>query len=200
MAGGALDAVGLTLGELSIVVVFVAVSALGEREFFLEVTLQVAGLALHRLVFPHQRILRLGVIEVVIQAGVRNSLPATRVMARGARLVPETSLVRIGMAVVAFPERQTSVSGSAARIRSVALLALHLLVQTGQRITRFAVIKLSFCILPINEVMALEAILAESSFMEVFVTRSTGLRDPQEGLAEILHLDVRTLGGRNLFG
>src|SRR5215470_11477120 len=160
MAGGALDAVGLTLGELSVVVVFVAVRALGEREFFLEVALQVAGLALHRLVFPHQGILGLGVIEVVIQAGVRNSLPATRVMARGARLVSETSLVRIGMAVVAFPERQSSIPRCAARVRSMTLLAFHFLVEAGQRITSLAVIKLSLGIFPVDEVMTLEAILA----------------------------------------
>ena len=200
MARGTFDAVGLPLGELSVVIVFVAVSALGEREFFLEVALLVAGLAIHRLVLSHQWILRLRVIEIVIKAGVRNPLPAIGVVARGARLVPKAAFVRIGVAVVAFPERQTSVSGSAACIRSVALLALHLLVQAGQRITCLAVIKPSFRILPIDEVMALEAILAESSFVEVFVARSTSLRDPQESLAEILHLDVGTLGCRNLFG
>jgi len=65
---GAVDAVR-TLGELAIVLVFVAVRALGEGEFFLEVALQVASFAFDGLVFSRQRVLGLGVIEGIVESG-----------------------------------------------------------------------------------------------------------------------------------
>jgi len=46
----------------------------------------------------------------------------------------------------------------------------------------------------------LNAIWAETAFVKVLVARRAGLRDPEEGLAEILHLDSSPLGGRNLIG
>src|SRR5215469_13933133 len=121
-------------------------------------------------------------------------------MAGSASLVLETAFVRIGVAVVAFAERNAFVSGSALRVGRVALLALYFLVKTGQGVTGLAVIELTFRVLPVNEVVALNAIWAETPFVKVFVARGAGLRDPEESPAEILHLDGSPLGGRNLIG
>lgn len=48
--------------------------------------------------------------------------------------------------------------------------------------------------------MTLQAILAEPSFMEILVAGGTGLRDPEECLAQVLGFDVGALGRRNLLG
>src|SRR5579883_1516263 len=77
----------------------------------------------------------------------------------------------------------------------MALLALHLLVQAGQRIARLVVVELSGSVLPVDEVVALDAIRSEPSFMEVLVAGGAGLRDPQEGPAQVLHLDAGALRG-----
>jgi len=200
VARRALDSVRLPLGELSFVIVLMAVGALGKRQLLLEVAFEVARFAFHRLVFAHQRILGLGMVEVVVQTGVRYALPAARVMARGATLVLEAALVWIGVAVVALTERQASVSRGAACVRSVALFALHLLVQAGQRVTCLVVIELPFCIFPVDKVVALQAILPKAAIVKVLVARRAGLRNSQEGLTEILDLDIRPFGSGNAIG
>ena len=50
MTGSAFDSLG-TLGELAVVLVLVAVGALGEGEFLLEIAFKVTGLALDGLMF-----------------------------------------------------------------------------------------------------------------------------------------------------
>jgi len=82
----------------------------------------------------------------------------------------------------------------------VTLLALHLLVQAGQRITRLRVIELAGRIFPIDEVVALQTFLPESPFVEILVTRYARLRNTQESLAEIFLLNVRPLGRWYAFG
>jgi hypothetical protein len=62
------------------------------------------------------------------------------------------------------------------------------------------VIELSGGIFPGDEVVALQAILSETSFVKVFVARHACLRNPQKGLAEILLLYVRALGGGDFIG
>jgi hypothetical protein len=62
------------------------------------------------------------------------------------------------------------------------------------------VIELSGGIFPGDEVVALQAILSETSFVKVFVAGHACLRNPQEGLAEILLLYVRALGGGDFIG
>jgi len=64
---GAFDSLR-TLGELAVVLVLVAVRALGEGQFFLEIALQVTSFAFDGLVFPRQRVLGLGVIEGVVES------------------------------------------------------------------------------------------------------------------------------------
>jgi len=62
------------------------------------------------------------------------------------------------------------------------------------------VIELSGGIFPGDEVVALQAILSETSFVKVFVAGHACLRNPQEGLAQILLLYVRALGGGDFIG
>ena len=56
MAGGALDAVRFPFGELAIVLILVAVGALRERQFLLEIAFDVTSFALDRGVLTQQRI------------------------------------------------------------------------------------------------------------------------------------------------
>lgn len=199
MTGGALDAFW-PLCELAVVFVFMAVSALGEGKLFLKVAFEVTCFALDRLVFSHQRVLGLRVIEGVAQSRCRDTFPTACVMAGGASFVLEAALVRIGVAVVALTERKAFISRRALSVGRVALLAFHFLVKSGQRVTRFAVIEFPGSILPVDEVVALDAILAEAAFVKILVACSAGLRDPEESLAEILHLDGGALGRGNFVG
>ena len=139
-------------------------------------------------------------IEGVAQSRGRDAFPTAGVVAGGASLVLEAALVRVGVAVVALAEGQTFISRCALRVGRVALLALHFLVESGERVARFVVIELAGRIFPVDEVVALDAIWAEPAFVEIFVTGGAGLRDPKERLAEILHLDRGALGGGNFVG
>jgi len=56
VAGGALDAVGFPFRELAVVLILVAVGALRERQFLLEIAFDVTGFALDRGVLTQQRI------------------------------------------------------------------------------------------------------------------------------------------------
>ncbi len=91
----------------------------------------------YRLVFAEQRVLGLGMIEILADGLQRHALPAAGVVAGLARLFAEAALVRIGVAIIAFPECQADVARFIVRSWSVALLASHLGVQPGQRKTRF---------------------------------------------------------------
>lgn len=61
-------------------------------------------------------------------------------------------------------------------------------------------VKLSGSIFPVDEIVALQAILSEPSVVKVFVAGHARLRNPQEGLAEVLHLYIRALGSRDAIG
>ena len=117
--------------ELPVVLVLVAVGAFCEGKLFLEIPFNVASLAFHRGVLALQRIFRLGVIEGAVQAAAGDFFPAIRVVARLATLVLEASLVGIGVAVIALAKGQSSITRRAFRIGSVALFALHLLMQAS---------------------------------------------------------------------
>ena len=45
--------------------------------------------------------------------------------------------------------------------------------------------------------MALQAVLTQASFVEIFMARHTSLRDTEEGLAQVLHLDTGAVDGGN---
>ena len=120
-------------------------------------------------------------------------------MARLAALVLKAALVWISMAVIALAKRKTLVARRSIRAARVTLLAFHLLVQARERVAGLVVIELPGGVFPVDEIMALQTILTESAFVEIFVTSYASLRDPEEGLAQILHLDAGALGCGNLF-
>ena len=55
-------------------------------------------------------------------------------------------------------------------------------------------------IFPVDEIVALQAILPEPPLVKVFVAGYARLRNPQEGLAEVLHFYIGALGGRDSIG
>ena len=61
-------------------------------------------------------------------------------------------------------------------------------------------IEFSRGIFPVDEIVALQAILSETSLVKVFVAGYACLRNPQKGLAEILCLYVGALGGWDSIG
>jgi hypothetical protein len=113
------------------VLVLVAIGAFRKRELFLKVSFHMAGFAFHRSVLALQRVFGLGVIEGIAKATAGDSFPPTRGVAGLAALVLETPFVGVRVAIVALPEGQALITRCTARIRSVALFALHLLVQAG---------------------------------------------------------------------
>jgi len=199
VAGGTLAAVG-ALHELAVVRVLVAVYALGELERLLEVAFGVAGNAFHSLVLAEQRVLGFGVIEVLVQFGADDALPAAGGMASLARLAGEASLVGIGVAVVALRERNPNVPRLIIRPGGVALFALHLPVQAGQRVAGLRVIESPRNILPVIEIVAVCAVRAQASAVRVFVTGGTGFGNPDERPVEVLHLDEGAHAGGNVLG
>ena len=125
-------------------------------------------------------------------------LPARSVMAGQASAL-EFTLVRIGVAVIATAERQPLIARRPIRPRRVALLALHLHVLPGQRIPRLAVIELGG-LFPVNDVVALDAVLAQLPFVKILMARHAIGRQPKKSLCDVLHLDLRTFAGRNMRG
>ena len=80
--------------------VLVAVRALGERQFLLEVAVRMAGDTFDRLMFALERVLGFGMVEILLQAS-RDPLPTAGCVASGAALL-EAAVVRILVAVVAL--------------------------------------------------------------------------------------------------
>lgn len=77
--------------------------------------------------------------------------------------------------------------------RSVTLRARNLGMQAGERKLCLGVIEMGGC-LPVHEVMALQAALPQLPVVNIFVARHTILRQAQEGLVQVLHLDQRFFG------
>lgn len=102
--------------------------------------------------------------------------------------------MRIRVAIAAFREWDPREARSAASGgRRMALLACHLRVQSYQRKFRRVVAELGRC-LPIDEIVALETVLAELSAMRVLMARLTILRESQERSVQVLYLNQRTSG------
>ena len=107
-------------------------------------------------------------------------------------------MMRVGMAVAALGERDAGKSRLAARRGGgVAFLAGHLRVKARQRKSRLAVIEF-LRPLPVHEIVALEAILPQLSFMWVLVAIDAILNQSEERPVQILHLDLRPLGFANV--
>ena len=101
----------------------------------------------------------------------------------------ERTFVGINVAIGASRKLHILVASRATRhIGLVALLARNLSVRAGQGIARFRVIKLLGGF-PVRKVVALQAIVAELSFVRVFVTCHAFLRQTDKRSGRIFHLD-----------
>lgn len=120
-------------------------------------------------------------------------------MTRLTGLLCEAALVWIAVTVIALRERKSEVARLVVGARGVTLLALHLRVLAGQRITSLRVIERARDIFPVGEAVALSAIRAEASAVRILMARGAGLRDAHEGPVLVFDSDQRSLGGRNVF-
>ena len=116
VTGGAL-LTARALGELSLVLVLVAIHTLLEGERLFEIALAMAGNTLHLLVLPQQRILGLGVVETAVQSRRCNPLPSGGVVAGLTTLLCETPPMRIGVAIRTLAEGQSYITGLAVGAR-----------------------------------------------------------------------------------
>ena len=190
-----------TLGELtSVRIRLVTIHALLKRKRFLEIPTFVTSLALHRLVLAQQGILRLRMIETFINGLGRNLLPSRRVVASLASL-RKAAMVRITVAIGTLPERDSRIPRLIVRSRCMALCAGHLSVQSGEWILGLCVIELpgSHCDgFPVVVVMALQAIGAQPSLVLILMAGRTSRRNAEERLTQILDLDFRAFGRRDM--
>lgn len=80
----------------------------------------------------------------------------------------------------------------------MALLALHLSMQSGERKTRPGVIELPGGIFPVGAVMTLRAFCAQATVVRVLVAGCTGRAQSEKGPAQIPDPDRRSPRGRNV--
>jgi len=159
VAGSALAAVG-TLSKLAFVRVWlVAVHALLESQGLFEISSRVALRTLHRSMLAEQRIFGFRVVETLIDRLGRHPLPSAGIVARLAAL-GEASVMRIGVTIGAFTERDSGVERFIVRSGRMTLLAGDLRVQTSQGIAGPGVVELAYVDgFPIVVGMALKTIL-----------------------------------------
>jgi hypothetical protein len=106
------------------------------------------------------------------------------------------------MAIGAQIERNTHVLRLAVGSVDVALGALHLGMQAGQGIARLRVIELGLTRLadvdrfPVQEIMALQAICAQATFMLILVACGASGRHPEIGSAQVFDFDGPAFLGR----
>lgn len=95
------------------------------------------------------------------------------------------------VAVVALRERDSLVARLLVGPRRVALLALHLLMLTSQRVASFRVIESRGNVFPVSEVVARFAFGSKAALVEVFVAGGAGCRDADKSAIEVFDLDQR---------
>lgn len=164
----------------------VTILAIGKRNLFLKVILDVAGGTSDADMLSGQRILGLGMIEVV--AG-QQRLPASCRVAGVAGFL-EFTAVRIDVTIVAFAKLHVLVTDGPARgVSLMALVAGNLDVQAGQRIAGLGVVKFLANHFPGFDGVALGAFVAELTLVGVLVAGRACGGLAEEGLRRILVLD-----------
>jgi hypothetical protein len=168
------------LGELPIMRIgLMTIHALLKSQRLLKVAIDVALSAIHNDVFSFERKLRLRMIKALVYPAKRNLFPTTSAVARLASL-RKTPAMRISMTIRALIESDSRVSRLIIRSRRMALGALDLSVQAGERVVRLRVIKLADAdYLPVFKVMTLLAGCSETSIMRILMTTSTRGRQAQ---------------------
>ena len=181
--------------------VLVAIRTLCERNLLFEIPFRrVALFTLDLRVLALQRILCLRVVELLVNALHRDLLPSGRRVARGTGL-GEAAVVGIFVAIGAEAKGDACVSWLAIRTVRVALLAFHLGVEAGQRITGLAVIELGrIDLFPVHEVVAGLAIGTQAALVEIFMAGNASGRQAKEGTVQVLFLDRLPVFGRDTRG
>lgn len=188
------------VGELAAMGIWlVTVGTLLKRHWLSEVPMRMALHALNVFVLAEQSKPGLGMVEGPIQPGHQEFFPACCGMARLARL-RKTAAVRIGVAIVAIVKSDARIARLVVAILSVAALAGNFGVQSGQGITRQRVIEGDDVDrLPLDEVVTLKAIRAQSPLMLISMTGRTRRRNSEKCFVQILDADRCTCAFWNVF-
>ena len=190
----------LTLYELPVMSILVAIRALLEWDLLLEIAVGVALGAIDGGVLALERVLGLGVVEALVDGLQVDPLPSTGVVA-GVATLREAAVVRILVAIGALAEWNANVLRLAIGTVGVTLAALHLRMQSGERITGFGVVELAHVHgFPVNEVVAGLARRAQTALVEIFVTGRAGGGQTKVGAVQILFLDGRAFLRRDAGG
>ena len=115
-------------------------------------------------------------------------------------LLCETPAMRIGVAIRTLAEGQSYITGLAVGARGVALLALYLGMQSGERETCPGVIELPGGIFPVRGVVTLRTLGAQAAVVSVLVAGRAGRAQSQKGPAQIADLNRGPLPARNMLG
>ena len=135
--------------------------------------------------FSKQRVFCFRVIEIEAR---KNGLPAGGSVA-GITGFLEFTLVWVKVAVRASGKLHVAIAcGAAGRIGLVALFAGNFYVQTGEGIARFCMVKI-LRVFPVLDIVAFGALIAELTFMWIFVTGEAVGRKTEIGFSQIMVLD-----------
>ena len=199
VAGRALAAI-LTLGELPVMSILVAICALLEWDLLLEIAVGVALGAIDGEVLALERVLSFGVVESLVDGLEVDPLPSPGIVA-GVATLREAAMVRILVAIGTLAEWNANVLRLAIGPIGVALGALHLRMQSGEGITGFGVVELAHVDgFPVDEVVAGPAGRAQAALVEIFVTGRAGSGQTKVGAIQILFLDSRAFLRRDVGG
>jgi len=180
--------------------ILVAIRALLERDLLLEIAVGVALGAIEGGVLALERVLGLGVVESLVDGLQANPLPSAGIVA-GVATLREAAVVGILVAIGALAEWNANVFRLAIGTVGVALGALHLRMQSGERITGFGVVELAHVDgFPVDEVVAGLAGRAQTALVEIFVTGRAGGGHTEIGAVQILFLNGRTFLCRDVGG
>ena len=190
----------LTLDELPVMSILVAIRALLEWDLLLEIAVGVALGAIDSEVLALEGVLGLGVVESLVHGLQVDPLPSAGIVA-GVATLRETAVVRILVTIGALAEWNANVFRLAIGTVGVTLGALHLRMQSGEGITGFGVVELAHVDgFPVDEVVAGLARRAQTALVEIFVTGRAGGGQTKIGAVQILFLDGRAFLRRDAGG